>query len=151
MSAIIETGTLHDLLSFPKNKPEWREKAELALLGATCTAKYSKNDMYLAGSTAINGHGNDLDVVLRCDDLEEAANALSAAGWEVVAAEVYRGVNSDGWFSARLGDVNLLVSEWHIVDLWRIATDVCKAYAVLMQRETTRAERVHFHKAVFND
>lgn len=151
MNAIIETGTLHGLLSLLKNKQEWREKAELALLGAACTAKYSTNDMYLAGSTAINGHGNDLDVVLRCDDLEEAANALDAAGWEVVAADVYRGVNSDGWFSARLGDVNLLVSEHHIVDLWLIATNVCRMYAAIVERETTREERVLFHKAVFND
>lgn len=150
MNATIESGTRLALFT-QIVKPEWRVKAELALLGAACTARYSKDDMYLAGSTAINGHGNDLDVVLSCDDLLEAAYALNAAGWEVVAAEVYRGVDSDGWFSARLGDVNLLVSEPHIVDLWRIATEVCKAYVALVCRETTRDERVLFHKAVFFD
>jgi len=110
-----------------------------------------KRRAFLAGSTAINGFGNDIDVVLVYDDLSEAADCLEEAGWELKSAEVYRGITSDGWFSARLGEINLLVSDEDAAELWRIATDVCKQYVQLVGRPSTKEERVALHKAVFND
>jgi hypothetical protein len=117
------------------------------------TAYLAKCNLYLAGSTAINGHGNDLDVVLDCGygDIHEAAYALKAAGWEVSDEEAYRGISSDGWFSARRLDVNLLVSLPEVTQLWNTATEVCKTYVQLVGRESTREERVALHKAVFGD
>lgn len=107
--------------------------------------------MSLAGSTAVNGFGNDIDVVLRVGDLYDVACRLSNAGWETKTAEVYRGITCDGWFSARMADVNLLVSEEVIADLWDASTRVCVVFRELVGRCTTRDERVALHKAVWND
>ena len=131
-------------------KPEWKVQAELELSKHPLTERLVHNRMLLVGSTAINGHGNDLDVVLVTSDLEEVAHYLDEAGWEMCSAAVYRGTAGEGWFSARLGDVNLIVSESSIADRWYIATEVCKAYVALVCRETTKAERVALHSVVFN-
>lgn len=107
--------------------------------------------MHLAGSMAVNGFGNDIDVVLSVLDLDDVAFRLSEAGWEMTTAEVYRGIAYDGWFSARKADVNLLVSVYEAVDLWNASTRVCVAYRELVGRNTTREERVALHRAVWND
>ena len=138
-------------LDLPKLHEPWRVAANAALLQHVHTASLAERPMTLVGSTAINGFGNDLDVVLECVDLDDVAGRLSDAGWVLNTAEVYRGINSDGWFSARLGEINLLVSEPDVADTWLVATEVCKVFASIVNRPTTRDERVAFHRAVFQD
>lgn len=115
------------------------------------TPLIQENAMCLVGSTSINGYGNDIDVALCTDDLCGAANSLRDAGWEVTDAEVYRGVDSDGWFSAKFREWNLLVSEPEIYELWKTADRACRALRLIVDRDLTRDERVLMHKAVFND
>lgn len=100
---------------------------------------------------AVNGFGNDIDVVLRVGDLDDTAQRLGEAGWEMVESEVYRGIANDGWFSARKADVNLLVSEDDVAEKWDASTRVCIVFRELVGRDTTRDERVALHKAVWND
>lgn len=131
------------------NVSGWKEALQKVLPKAL-----EHNEYFLAGSTAINGSGNDYDVVITVsgeDDeaLDVIASDLADDDWEVDSAEVYRGVDSDGWFSARKGDVNLLVCEPTQAELWRISTDVCIAYRILAGRDTTRDERVFLHKVVW--
>ncbi len=109
------------------------------------------NFMVLVGSRAVNGHGNDIDIVLETDCLVSTANELRRAGWEVTEAEVYRGVDSDGWFSAKYGDWNLLVSEAVVSQLWCTSTQVCIEVRKMLGRDLTRDERVRLHRVVFND
>ena len=133
-------------------------------LNAVLPQKLTSNRVFLVGSTAVNGYGNDYDVVLVISGDDESdipggsdetityiASMLNADGWETIEAEVYRGVESDGWFSARKGDVNLLVSEPHIARLWRTSHNVCFLYRALVGRDTTREERVAFHQAVWGE
>ena len=105
----------------------------------------------MVGSTAVNGAGNDIDVVVEHGDLDDAARVLEECGWTLSAAEVYRGIASDGWFSARLGEINLLVCEPEIAPLWYCANEVCKTFVQLVGRPSTRDERVALHRAVFGD
>lgn len=110
--------------------------------------------MSLAGSVAVNGHGNDVDVVLEADSdftLEGIAYLLREAGWEVTDAELYRGVGSDGWFSAKKGKWNLLVSEDYVARLWEQSTNVCCAVRDMLGRDLNRDERVHLHRAVWGE
>lgn len=138
-------------LDQPKLHEPWRVAANAALLQHMYTASLAECPMTLVGSTAINGFGNDIDVVLECVDLDDVAGRLRDAGWVLNAAEVYRGIDSDGWFSARLGEINLLVSVPEVADTWKVATEVCKVFASIVNRPTTRDERVAFHRAVFQD
>lgn len=135
----------------PQPEPSWRIATRDALLRSTCTARLDTHAMLLVGSTAINGFGNDIDVVIVCTSLEDTAAVLSAAGWIVNTAEVYRGITSDGWFSARLGEINLLVSAPDVAVTWSVATEVCKVFASIVNRPTSKEERVAFHRAVFKD
>lgn len=107
------------------------------------------NFMVLVGSRAVNGHGND--IVLETEDLNDTAEALRMAGWEVTDAEVYRGVDSDGWFSAKWGDWNLLVSDVDVAQLWHTSTLVCIEVRKMLGRDLTRDERVKLHRLVFCD
>lgn len=111
-------------------------------------------NMSLAGSVAVNGHGNDIDVVLEANSdftLEGIADLLRAAGWEVTDAELYRGVDSDGWFSAKKGKWNLLVSEDYVARLWEQSTLVCSAVRIMAGRDLNKDERVFLHRAVWGE
>lgn len=110
-----------------------------------------ENDLCLVGSTSINGYGNDIDVALCTEDLVDAGDVLRGAGWEVTEAEIYRGVDSDGWFSAKFREWNLLVSEPEVYELWKTADRACRVLRLIVDRDLTRDERVLMHKAVFND
>ena len=149
MSVTLETGGVPPAPALPL--PDWQVRANVELLDSHYTDSWITRRMWLVGSTAVNGVGNDLDVVIEHGDLDDAVGCLCKAGWEVNSAEVYRGINSDGWFSARKGDVNLLVSDETAIDLWLTANRVCIEYASRLDRPTTRDERVAFHRAVFND
>ena len=109
------------------------------------------NALKLVGSRAVNGHGNDIDIVLESGDLVNTADMLFDAGWEVTGAEVYRGVDSDGWFSAKYGYWNLLVSEPETAQLWYTSTQVCIEVREMLGRDLTRDERVKLHRVVFGD
>lgn len=135
----------------PSQLKNWLADTYAALQEHPSTAEWCTRQMYLVGSKAVNGFGNDTDVVLVHCDLDDAAQCLDEAGWVLNTAEVYRGINSDGWFSARLGEVNLLVSEPDVAVTWKVATEVCKVFAGIVNRHTTRDERVAFHRAVFQD
>ena len=135
----------------PSQLKNWLADTYAALQEHPSTAEWCTRQMYLVGSKAVNGFGNDTDVVLVHCDLDDAAHFLYNAGWETCQAEVYRGVESDGWFSARKGDINLLVSIPEVADLWLTATRVCRVFRDIVQRDTTRDERVLLHRAVFND
>lgn len=85
------------------------------------------------------------------NNLDYAAMVLEDAGWVLNTAEVYRGIESDGWFSARKGELNLLVSEEYVRDQWLVADEVCRLFVAIVGRPSTRDERVAFHRAVFRD
>ena len=127
------------------------QQARNALREHEYTYTLADAKLYLAGSVAVNGAGNDVDVVLASDDLSDIATRLEEAEWEMVTSEVYRGISCDGWFSARKGDINLLVSESDQVELWNASTRVCQVFRELVGRDTTRDERVALHRAVWND
>lgn len=131
--------------------PDWQRKVQQELRSNPLTYDYADRSLSLVGSTAVNGSGNDIDIVLEHNDLDDAAVTLEAAGWAVIASEVYRGVQSDGWFSARKGELNLLVSITEVRELWLAANEVCKVFVAIVDRPSTRDERVAFHRAVFND
>lgn len=147
MSVTLDLGSL-----FPKPvKPEWQLLLEDSLAAHEATRDWVERTYWLAGSTAINGEGADIDVVVEHNYLDDAARVLDEAGWETVQAEVYRGIASDGWFSARKGDFNLLVAISEVAELWNLSTEVCKLFVSIVGRPSTRDERVAFHKVIFND
>lgn len=106
---------------------------------------------FVAGSVAINGVGNDFDYVIPWVDLADAAYCLQEAGWAVDSAEAYRGCADDTWFSAKAGELNLLVCTQDTADLWLAGTKVCQIVRHYLGRDLTRDERVELHRAVFND
>lgn len=113
-------------------------------------------DVFLAGSVAVNGYGNDIDLVVPTEELQTLAEYLIDGGFEISSAELYRGIDSDGWCSAKLqcdsGVVlNLLLSELHIVDLWEASTLACIATRTILGRDLTRDERVMIHRHVWGE
>lgn len=139
-------------LEFPKPVvPEWVTKVEQEFIQHESTASWTDREKYLVGSTSVNGVGNDIDIVVVHNNLDYAAMVLEDAGWVLNTAEVYRGIESDGWFSARKGELNLLVSEEDVRDQWLVADEVCRLFVTFVGRPSTRDERVAFHRAVFRD
>lgn len=126
-------------------------KVEAEFRSNTGTASWTDREKHLVGSTSVNGVGNDIDIVVVHNDLDDAAMVLDEAGWVLNKAEVYRGVESDGWFSARKGELNLLVSISEVAELWTTADEVCRLFVSIVGRPSTRDERVSFHRAVFRD
>lgn len=131
--------------------PEWVTKVEAEFLSNLGTARWVDREKHLVGSTSVNGVGNDIDIVVVHNDLDDAAMVLDEAGWVLNTAEVYRGIESDGWFSARKGELNLLVSTSEVAELWTTADEVCRLFVSIVGRPSTRDERVAFHRAVFRD
>lgn len=138
-------------IKFPKPVPEWVTKVEQEFIQHESTASWTDREKYLVGSTSVNGVGNDIDIVVVHNNLDYAAMVLEDAGWVLNTAEVYRGIESDGWFSARKGELNLLVSEEDVRDQWLVADEVCRLFVTIVGRPSTRDERVAFHRAVFRD
>lgn len=126
-------------------------KVEAEFRSNTGTASWTDREKHLVGSTSVNGVGNDIDIVVVHNDLDDAAMVLEDAGWVLNTAEVYRGIESDGWFSARKGELNLLVSISEVAELWTTADEVCRLFVSIVGRPSTRDERVAFHRAVFRD
>lgn len=149
MSAILESGSANRQREVFQRLYKHNLWSLMNLHDATRSMK--TDDMLMAGSVYANGCGNDIDVVLVTTHLAEYATRLDEAGWSMCSAEVYRGVTSDGWFSAKLGEYNLLVSEPDVAERWIQSSEACRMLREVMERPTTRDERVQMHQIIWGE
>lgn len=102
---------------------------------------------HFGGSTAINGVGNDLDVIIyQGADLGTVVDLLEGSTWELLGEESY---NSEGDFVAfRKGNLNIIVcNNTAYYRDWLVAMDVC-CYLAVHHGLTTRDVRVAIHKMI---
>lgn len=103
---------------------------------------------HIGGSTAINGSGNDVDVITLQDNplVWNDFFYMKVNGWELCGGESY---NSCGMFMAlRKGNVNLIIVEnAEYYRCWEKARDVC-IWLRMALGITDRDARVAIHRIV---
>lgn len=104
---------------------------------------------WMVGSTYICGAGEDLDVLVRVDDLNCAIELLPDYDREGEDGEY---PEDDHWVSLRKDNLNLLLTDSHDLYMkWLTAAEVCK---YLHQRQGTpyspKDERIAVHRIIMD-